>query len=171
LHSKAESALDHSSLGFVRLLLVRIPHRLRNRPGERNPVSDMSKRSLAWIVIVLVGALSSIGMLWSGFGSIHVVFSAAELQTRLNQGLPRTVLNVTITHVALNTADDRLGLRIDIQTNVLHEPISAVMSATGVPRYDGHREAMYFDVDEIKSIKLPLPARRSLTKTLPFAAG
>jgi hypothetical protein len=41
-------------------------------------------------------------------------------------------------------------LRIDIQTNVLREAISAVVSARGVPRYDGHREAMYFDVDEIK---------------------
>jgi hypothetical protein len=47
-------------------------------------------------VIVLVGALSTIGMVWSGFGSVHAVFTAAELQTRLNQKLPRTVLNVTI---------------------------------------------------------------------------
>jgi hypothetical protein len=110
----------------------------------------MSKRSLAWVVIVLVGVLSTIGMVWAGFGSVRVVFTAAELQTRLNQKLPRTVLNVTIDHVAVNAADDRIGLRIDIQTNVLHEAISGVVSATGVPRYDGHREAMYFDVDEIK---------------------
>jgi hypothetical protein len=115
-----------------------------------HPASNMSKRNLAWIVIVLVGALSTTAMLWSGFGSIHVVFTAAELQKRLNQKLPRTVLNVTIEDVALNASDNRLGLRIDIQTNVHHEAISAVVSARGVPRYDGHREAMYFDVDEIK---------------------
>jgi hypothetical protein len=69
------------------------------RKLEAEPVSNMSKRSLVWIVIVLVGALSTTGMLWSGFGSIHAVFTAAELQTQLNQKLPRTVLNVTIEHV------------------------------------------------------------------------
>jgi hypothetical protein len=56
----------------------------------------MSRRSIARIVVALVGLLSAAGLLWSMFGSDRVTFTEAELQSRLNQQLPRTVRDVTI---------------------------------------------------------------------------
>jgi hypothetical protein len=44
----------------------------------------MSKRSIAWIVVTLVGLLSATGLLWGMFGSDRLTFLAAELQSRLN---------------------------------------------------------------------------------------
>jgi hypothetical protein len=110
----------------------------------------MSKRNLAWIILALVGILSTAGMLWGSFGTSKVVFTESVLKTRLNQQLPRTIRGVTIARVALNMADNRLALRIDLQTDFLRHPVSAVVSAIGAPRYDTHHEALYFEVDEAK---------------------
>ena len=56
----------------------------------------MSKRKIAWIVIALVGLLSAAGLVWSMFGSDRLTFTAEELQSLLNQQLPRTARDVTI---------------------------------------------------------------------------
>jgi hypothetical protein len=125
----------------------------------------MSRRSLAWIATALVALLSIAGMLWSSFGSGKVVFTAPELQTRLNQQLPRTVRNVTISGLALSVADNRVTLRIDIQTAVLHQPVSAVVSAIGVPRYDARGEAMYFDVDDVRISQLTVSGKAVVDDT------
>jgi hypothetical protein len=79
----------------------------------------MSRRRIAWIVVVLVGLLSAAGLLWSIFGSDRLTFTAAELQSRLNQQLPRTVRDVTIESVNVALADNRLGLRITLQARLL----------------------------------------------------
>jgi hypothetical protein len=50
-------------------------------------------------------------------------------------------------------------LRIDLQTEVLRQPVSAVVSAVGVPRYDTHREALYFDVDEAQIDRLTIAGK------------
>lgn len=119
----------------------------------------MSKRNLTWILVALVGILSTAGMLWSSFGTSRVTFTEFALQAHLNQQLPRTIGNVTIAHVALNMTDDRLALRIDLQANLPGKPVSAVVSALGVPRYDVHREALYFDLDEAKIDRLTIAGR------------
>jgi hypothetical protein len=46
----------------------------------------MTKRSIAWIVVALIGLLSAAGLLWSMFGSDRLTFTTAELQSRLLQG-------------------------------------------------------------------------------------
>src|SRR5438094_2142806 len=102
----------------------------------------MSKRKIAWIVIALVGLLSAAGLVWSIFGSDRLTFTAAELQSRLNQQLPRTVRDVTIERVNVALADNRLALRIALQARVLQQPVSATVSARGVPRYAAHETAM-----------------------------
>src|SRR5262245_26746598 len=119
----------------------------------------MSKRRIAWIVVALVGLLSVAGLLWSMFGSDRLTFSAAELQSRLNQQLPRTVRDVTIERVDVALADSRLALRIALQARVLQQPVSATVSARGVPRYAADEAAMYFDADNIKIEQLAIAGR------------
>src|SRR5262245_22485642 len=119
----------------------------------------MSKRRIAWIVIALVGLLSAAGLVWSLFGSDRLTFTAAELQSRLNQQLPRTVREVTIERVNVALADNRLALRIALQARVLQQPVSASVSARGIPRYAGGEAAMYFDADEIKIEQLAIAGR------------
>ena len=119
----------------------------------------MSKRSIAWIVVALVGLLSAAGLLWSMFGSDKLTFTAAELQSRLNQQLPRTVRDVTIERVDVALADNRLALRIALQASVLRQPVSATVSARGVPRYAAQETALYFDADEFKIEQLAVAGR------------
>ena len=119
----------------------------------------MSRRKIAWIVIALVGLLSAAGLVWSMFGSDRLTFTAAELQSRLNQQLPRTARDVTIERVDVALADNRLALRIAMQARVLQQPVSATVSARGVPRYEAHETAIYFDADEIKIERLAIAGR------------
>src|SRR5215831_2811765 len=119
----------------------------------------MSKRRIAWIVVALVGLLSAAGLVWSVFGPERLTFTAAELQSRLNQQLPRTIRDVTIERVDVALADNRLTLRSAMQSRVLQQPISATVSARGVPRYAAQEAAMYFDADEIRIEQLAIGGR------------
>jgi len=119
----------------------------------------MSKRRIVWIVVTLVGLLSAAGLVWSIFGTDRLTFTAAELQSRLNQQLPRTVREVTIERVDVALADNRLALRIAMQARVLQQPVSATVSARGVPRYAADEAAMYFDADDIKIEQLAISGR------------
>ena len=78
----------------------------------------MSRRTLAWIVVALVGLLSIGGLLWAMFGTSRLVFAESALQARLNQQLPRTVRDVTIERVAVRLADNRVALRVEMQGTV-----------------------------------------------------
>jgi hypothetical protein len=119
----------------------------------------MSRRKIAWIVVALVGLLSAAGLLWSMFGTDRLTFTAAELQSRLNQQLPRTVRDVTIERVDVALADNQLALRIATQARVLQQPVSATVSARGVPRYEAHETAIHFDADAIKIEQLAIAGR------------
>jgi len=119
----------------------------------------MARRRIAWIVVALVGLLSAAGLVWSMFGSDRLTFTAEELQSRLNQQLPRTVREVTIERVDVALADNRLALRIAMQARVLQQPVSATVSARGVPRYQAQEAAMYFDADQIKIEQLAISGR------------
>jgi len=119
----------------------------------------MSKRRIAWIVVALVGLLSTAGLVWSMVGTDRLTFTAAELQSRLNQQLPRTVRDVTIERVDVALADNRLALRIAMQARVLQQPVSATVSARGVPRYEAHEAAMFFEADQIKIEQLAIAGR------------
>lgn len=119
----------------------------------------MSKRKLAWIVVALVGVLATAGLLWAVFGTSKLVFTESELQARLNQQLPRTIRDITIERVAVRLAENRLALRIEMQGTAMRQPVSAVVSARGVPRYDAQSGAMYFDADDVKLDQLTIAGR------------
>ena len=119
----------------------------------------MSKRNLARLLVALLGLLSAAGMLWSSFGTSRVIFTEAALNARLNHQLPRTIGTVTIARAALNIADNRLALRVDLQMDFLHRPVAAVVSAIGVPRYDTQSEALYFDLDEARIERLTIAGK------------
>ena len=119
----------------------------------------MSKRKLSWIVVACVGVLAAAGLVWAMFGSGKLTFAESELQARLNQQLPRTVREVTIERVAVRLADNRLALRIEIQGAVLRQPVSATLSARGVPRYEAQKGEMYFDADDVKLDQLTIAGR------------
>ena len=87
----------------------------------------MSKRQLAWIAVAVVGVLSIGGVLWTMFGTSKLVFTEAELQARLNQQLPRTVREVTIERVAVQLAENRMALRIEVRGTAMRQPVSATV--------------------------------------------
>lgn len=120
----------------------------------------MSKRTLAWIVVALVALLSAAGLAWSMFGTSRLVFTEGDIQARLNQQLPRTVREMTIERVGVRLANNRLALRVEIQGSALRQPVSAVLLARGVPRYDPDRGEMYFDAEEVQIDQLTIAGRR-----------
>ena len=122
-------------------------------------VQAMSKRTLAWIVVAFLGVLSTAGLLFFTFGTSKLTFSESDLQTRLNRQLPRTVREVTIDRVAVRLAENRLALRVEIQGTVLRQPVSAVVAARGVPRYEAQSGEMYFDADDVKVEQLTIAGR------------
>jgi hypothetical protein len=119
----------------------------------------MSKRQLAWIAVAVVGVLSIAGLLWTMFGTSKLVFTEADLQARLNQQLPRTVREVTIERVAVQLAESRMALRIEVKGTAMRQPISAVVTARGVPRYEAPKGEMYFDADDVKLDQLTIGGR------------
>jgi hypothetical protein len=119
----------------------------------------MSKRQLAWIAVAVVGVLSIGGVLWTMFGTSKLVFTEAELQARLNQQLPRTVREVTIERVAVQLAENRMALRIEVRGTAMRQPVSATVSARGVPRYEAQNGEMFFDADEVKIDQLTVSGR------------
>jgi hypothetical protein len=119
----------------------------------------MSRRKLAWIVVALVGVLATGGLFFSVFRTSKLVFTEPEIQERLNQELPKTVRGVTVERVVAHLAENRLALRIEIQGAVLRQPISAIVSARGVPRYEARGAELYFDADDIKIDQLTIAGR------------
>jgi hypothetical protein len=122
----------------------------------------MSKRKLAWIVAAFVVVLSIAGMFWTMSGTHRLVFSESDIQTRLSQQLPKTIREVTIERVAVTLAENRLALRAEMQGAVVRQPVSAVVSARGVPRYQAGSGEMYFEADDVKIDQLTI-AGRSVT--------
>jgi hypothetical protein len=122
-------------------------------------VTALSKRQLAWIAVAVVGVLAIAGLLWTMFGTSKLVFTEAELQARLNQQLPRTVREVTIERVAVQLAENRMALRIEVRGTAMRQPVSATVSARGVPRYEAQKGEMYFDADDVKLDQLTIGGR------------
>jgi hypothetical protein len=119
----------------------------------------MSRRKLPWIVVALVGILATVGLVFSMFTASKLVFTEPEIQERLNLQLPKTVRGVTVERVVAHIARNRLALRIEVQGAVVRQPISAVVSARGLPRYEGRSAEMYFDADDIKIDQLTIAGR------------
>jgi Protein of unknown function (DUF1439) len=119
----------------------------------------MSKRNIAWLVVVLAGVLAAAGLLFAIGGTTRLVFTEPEIQTRLNQQLPRTVREVTIERVAVRLAENRLALRIEISGTAMRQAVSATVSARGLPRYEQESAEVYFDADEVEVEQLTVAGR------------
>lgn len=119
----------------------------------------MSRRKLAWIIVALIGGLSTAGLFFSVFTTSKLLFTEPEIQEHLNLQLPKTVRGVTVERVAAHIARNRLALRIEVQGAVVRQPISAVVLARGLPRYEGRSGKVYFDVDDIKIDQLTIAGR------------
>jgi hypothetical protein len=119
----------------------------------------MSRRKLAWIVVALAGVLAAGGLFFSAFRTSKLAFTEPEIQERLNRQLPKTVRGVTVERVVAHLEENRLALRIEVQGAVVRQPVSAVVSARGVPRYDGHSAEIYFDADDIRIDQLTIAGR------------
>jgi hypothetical protein len=119
----------------------------------------MSKRALAWIVVSLAGLLSTAGLLFFMFGTSKLTLSEAEVQERLNNKLPRTVRDMTIERMVARLAENRMALRVEVKGTVLRQPIAAVVTARGVPRYEAQKGEMFFDADDVKLDQLTVAGR------------
>jgi len=119
----------------------------------------MSRRNVAWIVVALVSVLATGGLFFSVFRTSQLVFTEPEIQERLNLQLPKTVRGVTVERVVAHLAQNRLVLRIEVQGAVVRQPVSAVVSARGVPRYESRSAEMYFDADDVKIDQLTIAGR------------
>jgi len=114
----------------------------------------MSKRTFACIVIVFLGIVAGAGILWAVFGTSRISIAESDIQALLARQLPKTVNEVTIERVAVQLADSRLGLRIELHGKVLGESISAAVSARGAPRYDVKAGEVFFDADDVSFARL-----------------
>src|SRR5262245_1451779 len=119
----------------------------------------MSRRTLAWIVIALAGAVALAGLAWSIFGESRLVFTQAELQAQLDRALPRTVREVTIERGTVTLADNRLALRLELKAAAARQPVTAVVSARGLPRYQAESGELYFDADDVKVEQITIAGR------------
>jgi hypothetical protein len=119
----------------------------------------MTKRTLAWIIVAVIGMLSAMGLLFFTFGKSMLTFSESEVQARLNGKLPRTVKDVTIERVSVRLAENRLALRAEVSGTALRQAFSAVATSRGVPRYDAQNGAMYFDADDVRLEQLTVRGR------------
>jgi hypothetical protein len=122
----------------------------------------MSKRKLAWIVVAFVAVLSTVGLFMTMSGNRKLVFTESDIQAHLNQQLPKTIREATIERVAVSLAENRLALRVEMQGAAMRQPVSAVVSARGVPRYEARSGEMFFDADDVKIDQLTF-AGRSVT--------
>ena len=110
----------------------------------------MTKRKLAWIALTAIGLLGAVGVLWGASGTHTIRLTESELQERVNQHLPREFKGVTVEHVAVALAGDRIALRIEAHGAVLEVPYEVVASANGVPRYDAVQGELFFDANSVR---------------------
>jgi hypothetical protein len=110
----------------------------------------VTKRRLAWIALAIIGALAAFAALWSAFGPDQIVLTTAQLQERINRALPREFKGITVEQATINVADGRVTLRVTTNATALGQTVKAVVSARGVPRYDGERGEIFFDAEDVK---------------------
>jgi hypothetical protein len=110
----------------------------------------MTKRRLAWIAIMGLGALALVGALWSAFGTSKIVLTAAQLQERANRALPRDFRGVTVERTSVTIEQGRIALRVEVRAAALGQVFAAVASARGVPVYERERGEIFFDAEDVK---------------------
>jgi len=110
----------------------------------------MSKRHLAWIALLLLGAVAAAGAAWSASGPGKIALTAPLVQERINRALPRDFKGVTVEQATVTIAEDRVALRVQAHAAALGQTAGATVSARGVPRYDAARGEIFFDAEDVK---------------------
>jgi Protein of unknown function (DUF1439) len=114
----------------------------------------MSKRAFAYTVLAFLALVAAAGVLCTLFGINRISLTASDIQTPLNQQLPKTIDRLTIERVEVGLAEDRLGLQIDLQGTALNQSISSSVSVRGSPRYDARTGELFFGADDVKFVRL-----------------
>ncbi len=61
--------------------------------------------------------------------------------------------------MAVQLAENRMALRIEVRGTAMRQPVSATVSARGVPRYEAQNGEMFFDADDVKIDQLTVSGR------------
>jgi hypothetical protein len=130
----------------------------------------MSKRAFVYTVFAFLALVAAAGVLCALFGINRISLSESDIQTPLNQQLPKTVERLTIERVEVRLAEDRLGLQIDLQGTALNQLISSSVSVRGSPRYDARTGELFFDADDVKFVRLTVGNKTVVGETA-SAAG
>jgi len=109
----------------------------------------VTKRTLAWTILTVLGLAGVLAVLWSAVGTSRVALGQADLQARIDRMLPKTVKDITVERVTVTLADDRMMLKVQAEGRKLGQPFTVVASARGRPRYDPDRGALFFEPDTV----------------------
>lgn len=111
----------------------------------------MTRRRLAWIVLVSLGVLAAVGAVWGMFGPDRVTLTASQLQERVNRMLPRQFKGgVTVDQATVTVTGGQVALWVETRAAALGQSLKATVSARGVPSFSAERGEVFFDADEIK---------------------
>jgi Protein of unknown function (DUF1439) len=131
----------------------------------------MSKRAFVGTVFAFLALVAAAGVFCALFGINRISLTESDIQTPLNQQLPKTVERLTIERVEVRLADDRLGLRIDLQGAALNQQISSSVSVRGSPRYDARTGELFFDADDVDFVRLAVGNKTVVGETAPAAGS
>ena len=109
----------------------------------------VTKRTLAWTILTVLGLAGVLAVLWSAVGTSRVALGQADLQARIDRMLPKTVKDITVERVTVTLADDRMMLKVQAEGRKLGQPFTVVASTRGQPRYDPDRGALFFEPDTV----------------------
>jgi hypothetical protein len=118
----------------------------------------MTKRTVAWIALAIVGVLALAGVLWSAYGPTKIVLTGPQIQERINRALPREFKGLTVDRASVTIAESRIALQVAAHASALGQTLNAVVSARGVPRYEADQGEIFFDPDDVKVDELGLPS-------------
>jgi hypothetical protein len=110
----------------------------------------MTKLGLCWTAALLLAAITITGAALSVFGPERIALTEGDLQGRLNRALPRQFHNVTVERGAVNVADGRITVRVEIRATALGKTIATAAVARGVPQYNAERGEIFFDADDVE---------------------
>ena len=109
----------------------------------------MTKRQVIWIVLSLLCIVTAAAAVWSAFTGSKVSLSTAELQSRINERLPRETKGVLLERAEIAVEDGHVAVRLGARAAHLGKSIFATVYTRGVPRYDASAGAIFFDAQNV----------------------
>jgi hypothetical protein len=116
------------------------------RPAE----GPMTRRTVAWIALAVIGAIIVAGIVWEAVGPTTIVLTAPQLQERINRALPREFKGITVEKASVNIAQSQIALKVEARASALGQTLATVVSARGVPRYEPEQAEIFFDPEDVK---------------------